>query len=244
MTMPARSRSVWAAAAVHVFTASGAVCALFATRAVLNHEFEMAFAWLGLALLIDGLDGVFARAAKVELVLSRFSGERLDLVVDYLTYVFVPVLALIEGGFLVGWFGLTGAGLILLSALFHFADLQSKSDDNCFVGFPAVWNLLAFYIFALDPPRPATLLVLAVFVCLTFIPWRWVHPLRVRSARPFTIGMALFWVGISAWVLVSGFGADALQSVLLMLPAAYICGLAVIWRKPLAGEPDREVEGP
>ena len=93
-------RTLCMAAAVHVFTASGAICGLFATRAILNHDFEIAFCWLGLALLIDGLDGIFARAVNVGRVLYRFSGERLDLIVDYLTYVFVPVLALLEGGYL------------------------------------------------------------------------------------------------------------------------------------------------
>ena len=127
---------VWPAALVHAFTALGAVCALLAVRAVIAGAWETVFVWLGIALIIDGIDGTFARLAKVSEHLPRFSGERLDLVVDYLTYVFVPALALVQAGYLPGALGLLLAALILLSSLFHFADTQSKSDDNCFVAFP------------------------------------------------------------------------------------------------------------
>src|SRR5690349_2805856 len=113
-------RSAWPAALVHLFTAMGVVCALAATRAVSVGAWEAAFAWLGVALFIDGIDGTFARMVKVTERLPRFSGERLDLVVDYVTYVFVPALALLQAGYLTGWFGLPLASLILLSSLFHF----------------------------------------------------------------------------------------------------------------------------
>ena len=224
-------RTLCMAAAVHVFTASGAICGLFATRAILNHDFEIAFCWLGLALLIDGLDGIFARAVNVGRVLSRFSGERLDLIVDYLTYVFVPVLALLEGGYLVGWPGLFAAGLILLSSLFHFADLDSKAGDNSFVGFPALWNLVAFYIIALALSPVVALMVVAIFVVLTFVPWRWVHPLRVRMARPVTVVVMLGWGVVAAWTIFMGFPATLLQSVLLGVGALYVCGLVAVCHK-------------
>ena len=152
----------WPAALVHLFTALGAVCALFATRAVLAGAWEQVFAWLGLALLIDGIDGTFARMANVSAKLPRFSGDRLDLIVDYVTYVFVPSLALLQAGYLSGGFGVMLASLILLSSLFHFSDTESKSDDHCFIGFPAIWNIVAFYVFAFQIPTWATsLLVLA-----------------------------------------------------------------------------------
>ena len=96
-----------------------------------------------------------ARKAKVQLWLPRFSGDRLDLVIDYLTYVFVPALALLQAGFLQGAWGLVLAALILLSSLFHFSDTESKADDYSFVGFPAIWNLVAFYVFAFALPPTA-----------------------------------------------------------------------------------------
>src|SRR5258708_14958079 len=146
-------RSSWPAALVHLFTALGAVCGLLATRAVFAGAWEQAFVWLGLALIVDGIDGTFARMADVSTKLPRFSGDRLDMVVDYVTYVFVPALALSQAGYLGGEaLGVMLASLILLSSLFHFSDTESKSDDHCFVGFPAIWNIVAFYVFAFHMP--------------------------------------------------------------------------------------------
>jgi phosphatidylcholine synthase len=109
-----------AAASVHLFTATGAVCAFYATLAVFEQRWEALFAWLGLAFLIDGIDGTFARMVDVERRLPHFSGETLDLVVDYVTYVFVPTLALLQKGYLVGPVGHALAAAILLSSLYHF----------------------------------------------------------------------------------------------------------------------------
>ncbi|NJO34747.1 MAG: phosphatidylcholine synthase, partial [Rhodospirillales bacterium] len=166
----------WSAGAVHLFTGLGIICALFATLAVLEKDWQRVFAWLGLALVIDGIDGTFARIGKVEERLPRFSGERLDQVIDYITYVFIPVLALINAGLLPGLAGLVLAMAILLSSLFHFSDLGNKSEDHCFVGFPAIWNIVAFYLFALALPFWAAALMIVACVLLTFVPMRWVHP--------------------------------------------------------------------
>src|SRR5262249_58885154 len=136
--------------------------------------------WLGLALLIDGIDGTFARLVDVHRRLPRFSGERLDLVVDYVTYVFVPTLALLQAGFLSGGSGIVLASMVLLSSLFHFSDTQSKAEDHSFVGFPAIWNLVAFYIFAFALSPLGTALLVLACVALTFVPLKWVHPLRTH----------------------------------------------------------------
>jgi phosphatidylcholine synthase len=167
-----------AAASVHLFTGLGAVCGLLAALAAFDGAWESMFAWLGLALIIDGIDGTFARMAHVEKRLPRFSGERLDLVVDYVTYVFVPALALLRAGYLTGTSGVIVAALILLSSLYHFSDLSSKGEDYSFVGFPAVWNIVAFYVFALTPPVWLTYAALLACVVLTFVPMHWVHPMR------------------------------------------------------------------
>jgi phosphatidylcholine synthase len=220
-------RIAWPAALVHLFTALGAVCALFATRAVLAGAWEEAFAWLGLALIIDGVDGTFARMAGVTVKLPRFSGERLDLVVDYVTYVFVPALALLQAGFLPGASGVLLASLILLSSLFHFCDTESKTEDHCFVGFPAVWNIVAFYVFALQMPSWAVAGVVLTCVVFTFVPMRWAHPLRTPLLWPVTLAaMGLWWVAacLAVW---SGFPASPLVQAILLATAAYAIGLAL-----------------
>jgi phosphatidylcholine synthase len=218
---------MWAAALVHLFTALGAVCALLATHAVITGAWEMAFAWLGLALLIDGVDGTLARKAKVHLWLPRFSGERLDLVIDYLTYVFVPALALLQAGFLRGTWGLALAALILVSSLFHFSDTGSKADDHSFIGFPAIWNLVAFYIFAFGMSETAAAAVIVVCAALTFVPLKWAHPMRTPRLRRFTIGATALWAAAAAVTLVSGFPAPIWAQIPLLAAAAYGLGMTV-----------------
>ena len=223
---------IWPAALVHVFTALGAVCGLAATRAVLAGAWEEVFAWLGIALVIDGIDGTFARMANVTVRLPRFSGERLDLVVDYVTYVFVPALALLQAGFLPGASGVLLASLILLSSLFHFSDTESKTEDHCFVGFPAVWNIVAFYVFALQMPSWGVAGVVLTCVALTFVPMRWAHPLRTPLLWPVTLAaMGLWWVAacLAVW---SGFPASPLVQAILLATAAYAIGLALFRSRP------------
>jgi len=215
------------AALVHVFTALGIVCALFATRAALAGAWELMFAWLGAALLIDGIDGTFARMAKVSEHLPRFSGDRLDLVIDYVTYVFVPALALLQAGFLPGGWGLVLASLILLSSLFHFSDTESKTDDHCFVGFPAIWNVVAFYAFAFAMPPWLCGTLVTVCVVLTFVPLRWAHPLRTPLLFPVTLGVMGLWCLAAVAILWSGFPASGPTRTLLLLAAGYAIGVTL-----------------
>jgi len=208
-------------ALVHLFTGLGAVIALLAVKAVLDGQMQIAFAWLGLALVIDTLDGPLARALKVETRLPRFSGERLDLVIDYLTYVFIPALMLLQASFLTGNVGLIIASLIPLSSLYHFSDMRSKSDDNCFVGFPAVWNVVVLYIFAFHPGEQMASLIVLIFVGLTFIPFKWIHPIRVKVMRPVTLSAALLWFAAAAWSIKHGFPAPDWAKLALGAVAVY-----------------------
>ena len=216
-------------ALVHLSTALGAVCALYATQAIFDGNATRVFIWLAIALFIDGIDGTFARATRVKDNLPRFSGEHLDLVVDYVTYVFVPVLALIAWHHLDGVLGGCLAAGILLSALFHFSDLESKSKDKCFVGFPAVWNIVAFYIFAIGPPQWVTLTAIVMAIAATFVPMPWVHPLRVVALRPLTSAVSALAIVAAVATLVHGFPAPALWQGVLIAGAVYYVGLSLYW---------------
>lgn len=219
----------WSAAAVHVFTGLGIICALLATLAVMEKDWQRVFAWLGLALLIDGVDGTLARWSKVEERLPRFSGERLDQVIDYTTYVFIPVLALLQAGYLPGLVGLGLAVAILLSSLFHFSDLGNKSDDHCFVGFPAIWNVVAFYLFALALPFWAVAILIAACVLLTFVPMRWVHPMRVVAHWQITAVACALWALAAAWTIWNGFPAGPWAQGILVSVGLYGIGLSLLW---------------
>lgn len=218
------------AVAVHLFTATGAVCAMLAALAVMEGAYERMFIWLGVAFVVDAIDGTFARMVRVEERLPRFSGERLDLVIDYVTYVFIPALALMHAGYLPGAWGGVLAALILLSSLFHFSDTQSKAEDHSFIGFPAVWNLIAFYVFAFDASPAAAAVIVLGCVALTFVPWRWVHPMRVISMRGLTLGLSALWAAAAIWIVAGGFPAPLVPRLVLLGVAAYALALVVLRR--------------
>jgi phosphatidylcholine synthase len=216
------------AAAVHVLTASGAVCGVLALLATVSRQFEVAFLWLGVAFFIDGIDGLFARRLNVKTVLPQISGETIDLCVDYVTYVFVPAMMLVLSGILTGIWGHFLVALICVSSLYHFADEGSKADDNCFVGFPAIWNIVAFFIFALQPAAWMTQTLILACVVLTFVPMKWVHPMRVTALREVTIAATLLWGLAAGWVAWSGFPAGPISGTILVLVALY--GFLLSWR--------------
>jgi phosphatidylcholine synthase len=224
---PSSMQAIVAAAAVHVFTGLGIVCALMCARATISLNFEAAFFWLGIAFFIDGVDGMFARKARVKEVLPSFSGETLDLVIDYITYVFLPALMLLQAGFLTGWFGILLASLICLSSLYHFSDEGSKAEDNCFVGFPAIWNIVAFYIFAFALPAPATTAIILVCVALTFVPLKWVHPMRVVALRPLNLLACLAWAAAATVAVYDKFPAGDWPKLTLVGVGLYGIGLTV-----------------
>src|ERR1700693_3470049 len=138
-----------AAFAVHIFTASGAACALLALIAAVRSDWPQMFVWLGVALLIDGVDGTFARRLHVAAVLPRWSGDVLDLVVDILNYVFVPAYAITASGLLPASVATPLGLIIVVTGSLYFADRAMKTPDYYFRGFPALWNVAAFYLFLL-----------------------------------------------------------------------------------------------
>lgn len=220
-------RSLIAATLVHVLTASGIGCAFMAVLALIDRDWQRMFSWLGVALVIDAIDGPFARRAHVKTVLPRFDGERLDLIIDYVTYVFIPALAMHRAGILPGGTGMAMCVAIAMSSLFHFSDTQSKTDDNCFVGFPAIWNVVALYLFAYATPPWMALLFCLVCVGLTFVPVKWVHPVRVRALRPITALMSALWAVAAIMIVGRGFPAELGPGFLLAVCGIYGVGLSI-----------------
>jgi phosphatidylcholine synthase len=215
------------AASVHLLTASGAVLALLALRAVHQGDWQMMFVWLGAALIVDAIDGPLARRLAVKTVLPRFSGERLDLIVDYLTYVAVPAFALTEAPLLPEAARLPAAAAILLSSLFHVADLKSKTEEGYFVGFPAIWNIVLLYLFALEPAPLVSLAVVVIFVLCTFVPILAVHPFRVARLRALTCLAAAAWAGAAAMAIANPFPSPLWVQALLISTAIYFTSVGV-----------------
>jgi phosphatidylcholine synthase len=213
------------AAFAHILTASGAVLALLALRAVNQHDWQMMFLWLGVAFIVDAIDGPVARRLAVKTVLPRFSGERLDLIVDYLTYVVVPAYALTEASILPEAWRLPAAAAILVSSLYHVVDLNSKTEEGYFVGFPAIWNVVLLYLFALAPRPGVSLVIVGSFVVLTFVPFLAVHPLRVERLRALTCIVTALWAIAALAAIMQPFPAPVWVQVLLLATAAYLTSI-------------------
>jgi phosphatidylcholine synthase len=221
------------AALVHILTATGAAFALLALIDAAHGEWQRMFIWLGVALFVDTIDGPLARRVRVTEVLPRWSGERLDLLVDYLTYIGIPAFALAESDLLPAPFRVAAAIAIMLSSLFHMADLGSKTGAGYFVGFPAIWNVVLLYLFAFTPPPVVSLLIVAFFVLLTFVPILAVHPFRVAELRLVTLPATALWVVAAIGAVANPFPSPPWVQILLALSAAALTavGLFRAWRE-------------
>jgi phosphatidylcholine synthase len=216
---------------VHVLTASGAGLAFIALIFATSDYWEPMFLTLGLALIVDGLDGPLARKFDVAQRLPRWSGDILDLVVDFLTYVFVPAYAMRASGLIPGWLGLASGLIVCITGALYFADKEMKTRDNYFKGFPAVWNVVAFYIFLVQPPAWASFLAVIALAALTFAPVKFVHPLRVAEFRALNIVLMGAWAVLALWVLVDSFEQPAAVTWALALIAVYFLAAGLL-RKP------------
>jgi len=213
-----------AAFSVHVFTALGAGVALLALMEAVREHWTAMFWWLGVALVIDGVDGPIARRLDVVRLQPNWSGEVLDLVVDFVTYVFVPAYAIAASGLL--WplaAPLLGIGIAISGAL-YFADRRMKSDDNHFRGFPGLWNIAAFYLFLLHWPPAASSLAMAVLIVLTFMPFHVVHPVRVARLRWLSLSLIGAGAVLAIVALIKDFEPGTGVTVALCAIGLYVVG--------------------
>jgi phosphatidylcholine synthase len=206
---------------VHVFTATGAALALLALILATGGHWAGMFLCLGLALLIDGLDGPMARAFNVQDLLPRWSGDTLDLVVDFTTYVFVPAYAIAASGLLPQFLAIPAGIVVVISGALYFADREMKTRDNYFRGFPAVWNLAAFYLYLLEPPEWAAALAILVLAALSFAPIKFLHPVRVKHWRKINVSLLALWAALAFVAIVEDLSPSLYVTVPLSLIAVY-----------------------
>ena len=222
---------ILAAWLVHAFTASGVVIALLALLAVERGEFRLALLWLMLGLAIDAVDGSLARWARVKERAPRIDGDTLDLIIDYLTYVFVPALLIVRTGVLPERLALFLAALILVSALYNFTRRDLKTQDNYFRGFPANWNVIAYYFFVAQPGPLVAVTTILVLAAATFAPIHFVHPFRVRDYGRWLPLLALAWAAATAALLWPDWDPAVWRALLLLslVSAAILVGMG-LWR--------------
>ena len=233
---------------VHAFTASGIVLGFLALVSVLKNDAVAAFMWLGLALFVDGVDGTLARRARVKEYTPNFDGSSLDLVIDFFTYVAVPAL-------MIYWFNMVPApfffaaqtwslimaALIMAVSLYTFANVNMKSFDYYFVGFPAIWNVVVLYFYLFNTGWVINFITIIALSILTFIPVKFVHPLRVTLWRNVTVPMTVLWAALTLSLVVSGRNPDysdwsyKIQLILFGLSSLYFIGIS-LWRTFVVGD--------
>jgi phosphatidylcholine synthase len=196
-----RSGSTLGAWLVHAFTASGVVIALLSLLAVERGDFREALLWLVVGLAVDAVDGSLARWAHVKTRAPRIDGDTLDLIIDYLTYVFVPAMLILRAELLPAALAPWLAAMILVSALYNFTRRDLKTEDNYFRGFPANWNVVAFYFFVAGPGPEVAVATVVILAAMTFAPIHFVHPFRVRDYGRWLPILALIWAAATAGLL-------------------------------------------
>src|SRR5215217_7107607 len=230
-SLPASPGMRAAAFSVHIFTALGAGIALIALLEAVRQHWAAMFAWLGAALIVDALDGPIARRLDVAQVQPNVSGDVLDLVVDFVTYVFVPAYAITASGLLLPLAApVLGAGVVVSGAL-YFADRRMKTADNHFRGFPALWNAAAFYLFLLHLPPVLSTLGIAILIVLTFVPFHVLHPVRVMRLRTLTLSLIAIGAMLAIYTLVCDFDVGAPVVAGLCAIAAYVIGSDAVIRQ-------------
>ena len=184
---------------VHLFTALGAICAMLAMLAAVDEEWGLMFLWLVVAFVIDGIDGPLARRYDVKANAPQIDGTLMDLIIDYLTYVFIPAYALFKSGILPGWTGWIAIIVITYASALYFADNRMKTKDNSFAGFPGCWNMVVIGLFATTPNFWVTLGLVVALAGAMFTNLKVIHPARTERWRSVSMPMAVAWTGFAAW---------------------------------------------
>lgn len=214
---------------VHLLTASGSFLAFLSLVAISEKDWTAAWAWLGVALLVDAIDGPIARRLDVKYVLPAWSGELLDHVIDYTTYVILPAFALYQAGLMGEGLSFLSAALIVITSAIYYADTGMKAKENFFKGFPVVWNMLVFTLFAVRPGEYAAFAAVLVSAALSFMPVYFVHPVRVKRLRPLTLCVTVLWgIAAAATILCYHMEAPPWLRLAMLAGGLYLYGIGAL----------------
>jgi phosphatidylcholine synthase len=211
-----------AALLVHLLTATGAVFAMLAMLAAADQQWGLMFVWLVVAFAVDGIDGPLARKTDVKTNAPQYDGVLMDLIIDYLTYVFIPAFALFKSDLLPGWTGWIAIIVITFASVVYFADTRMKTKDNSFAGFPGCWNMAVLVFFAIRPDFWVILGFVAVLAVAMFTPLKFVHPVRTERWRWLSLPMALGWTFFAAWAAWVDFDPASWAHWGLIATSAYL----------------------
>ncbi|MEJ5218466.1 phosphatidylcholine synthase [Cognatishimia sp. D5M38] len=216
------------ALSVHLLTASGAVFAMLAMLAAVDAKWSLMFLWLVVAFAVDGIDGPLARKYDVKKNAAEFDGVLLDLIIDYLTYVFIPAFALFKSGLMAGWTGWFAIIVITFASALYFADTRMKTKDNSFSGFPGCWNMLVIVIFAIEPNFWVSLALVSLLALAMFLPLRFIHPVRTARWRVVSLPMALAWTVFAGWAAWVDFHPESWAHWGLIVTSVYLTLVGIV----------------
>ena len=215
---------------VHVFTASGLIPIMLSVDAIWQGEARLALIWLGVAMMIDGLDGPLARRFEVAKYAPQIDGAILDHVIDFTSYCFLPALMIYHFGLVPAGYGIAATSFLLMTSLYCFANREAKTDEYDFRGFPALWNIVVFYMIIFGSGQMLNLAAIAFFGAMTFAPTRFIHPVRVVALRRLTIPLLAIWTIMVFTYLGMGRAAlPPLMDWLFMTLSVYFLALSG-WR--------------
>jgi phosphatidylcholine synthase len=211
------------ALSVHLLTASGAVLSMLAMLAAVEEKWSLMFLWLVVALIVDGIDGPLARRFDVHENWPTYDGVLMDLIVDYLTYVFIPAFALFKSGLLTGWPGWLVIIAIVFGSVVYFADTRMKTKDNSFAGFPACWNMVVLVMFALKPGEMTILLIVVFLTIAMFTNLKFIHPVRTDRWHYMNLAAILGWTFFAGWAAWIDFDRQSWAHWGLVVTSLYLC---------------------
>ncbi|MGR3762026.1 CDP-alcohol phosphatidyltransferase family protein [Roseobacteraceae bacterium NS-SX3] len=220
--------NVLRAYAVHLLTATGAVFAMLALLAAADGNWPGMFLWLVVAFAVDGVDGPLARRYHVKTKAQIIDGVLLDLIIDYLTYVFIPAFALFKSDLLPGWTGWFAIIVITFASALYFADTRMKTRDNSFSGFPGCWNMFVLVCFAVRPDFWVIVLGVALLSVSMFYPLKFIHPVRTERWRAVSLPMALAWTFFAGWAAWVDFHPESWAHWGLVVTSLYLILVGIV----------------
>ena len=207
---------------VHLLTATGAVFAMLAMLAAVEEKWGLMFVWLVVAFAVDGIDGPLARRYQTKRNAPQIDGVLMDLIIDYLTYVFIPAYALFKSGLLPGWTGWIAIIVITFTSALYYADTRMITKDNSFAGFPGCWNMVIIILFAWHPNFWIMLAIVIALAAAMFSPLKFIHPARTERWRILSLPMVIAWTGFAGWAAWVDFDAESWAHWGLLLTSAYL----------------------
>ena len=210
------------ALSVHYFTAIGAILAMLAMLAAVDERWDLMFLWLVVAFFVDGLDGPLARRYDVKKFAPEYDGVLLDLIIDYLTYVFIPAYALFVSGLLNGWSGWVCIIVIAFTSVLYFADTRMKTKDNSFAGFPGCWNMLVLVLFSIQPIWQIILITVILLAISMFSNLKFIHPVRTVRWRLISLPIAALWTFLGGYAAWYNFNISGEIKILFVLATTYL----------------------